>query len=245
MSKEKKLSMKFDPDKILVGQFIAGIRSFFDVINDVTKDITKGERIIRWNVSVEQGSTIISAIPELLKGNPEIIDEVITTIGDGMKNIQKHSVQPRHYTLKALTGVRNIAKLVSSDDGGIEKIGIRFNGEWNYLTHEAVAHVDELCKIDFKDWGSIEGKLEMITQRNHFLCEVYDAITDCGVRCNLTEEIMDKIKYSFGKRVIVYGLIKYRKGGNAISIDVKTFRTFREKGEIPKANDVLGILKDE
>ena len=52
----------------------------------------------------------------------------------------------------------------------------------------------------------------------------------------------NKSKHSANKIGFEY-LIKYRKTGEPISIEVEMFRAFKDKDKLPTASDVLGIYK--
>jgi hypothetical protein len=94
-----------------------------------------------------------------------------------------------------------------------------------------------------KDYGGLEGKLEILNKRKKLHFVICDFINDKPVRCNFSEELMNKALACFGKRVYVFGLIKYKKNGEPISIEVEKFKAFKTEKELPTALELLGIYK--
>jgi hypothetical protein len=54
---------------------------------------------------------------------------------------------------------------------------------------------------------------------------------------------MEKAVKAFRKRVSVIGLVKYRRNGTPLSIDVDDIHVFDPDSELPSVDDVIGIYK--
>jgi len=94
------------------------------------------------------------------------------------------------------------------------------------------------------DYGSIEGRLSVVSERGKLHVVVYEPIWDKPIRCNLTEEQADEATEYFQKRVAVYGEIKYRQDGTPISVAVDHIDLFPAPDELPGPADVYGILRN-
>ena len=64
---------------------------------------------------------------------------------------------------------------------------------------------DKTASID--EYGTIEGRLEMVTIRDRMECSVYDDLTDHRVRCFFKEDMLQGLLVKFGKRVVAVGQI--------------------------------------
>ena len=98
--------------------------------------------------------------------------------------------------------------------------------------------------IKYRDYGSIEGKLQVISVRKNLKFVVYDDLSDQPVKCYFKSGITEEVVSAFDKRVSVYGLIMYKSQGEPYSVRVEQLKVFKEQDELPTINDVLGIMKD-
>lgn len=94
-----------------------------------------------------------------------------------------------------------------------------------------------------EDYGSIEGRLQTVTERGRLQFIVYERLWDRPVRCFIPDHLTEEAVAAFRTRVEVYGLIRYRKDGQPVSIDVDEIVGFPPDAEIPSFRDVHGILR--
>jgi hypothetical protein len=91
----------------------------------------------------------------------------------------------------------------------------------------------------------VEGRLELVSIHvgaRRF--NVYHAITQKAIRCNLPTEIEDDVVRNLGRRVIVSGTVSYNERGEPISVDVHHFRPLKEENDLPSVADMLGMAPD-
>jgi len=94
------------------------------------------------------------------------------------------------------------------------------------------------------EYGSISGKLETVSERNGFRFVIYDDLWDRPINCLVKEEDKARVMGVFGKRVEVFGDIRYRSDGRATSVDIEDFTEFPDPDALPKTADVKGILRN-
>lgn len=80
---------------------------------------------------------------------------------------------------------------------------------------------DTLLGVHTKAMGSIEGRLQSITERSGLRVSVYDSLTDKAIHCYINDDLMQEAMKAFGKRVNVFGMISYDKAGNPKRIKVE------------------------
>jgi hypothetical protein len=111
---------------------------------------------------------------------------------------------------------------------------------------EVTPKVGEVVRRSFsgenRAFGSIEGKLQTISDRGAFQFVVFDALSDKGVNCFVPQEKFNLAHGAFGKRVRVEGEINYDKQGRPLSIRVTDIKVFKNLSELPPVDDFLGIL---
>nr|VFK07016.1 MAG: hypothetical protein BECKLPF1236A_GA0070988_100067 [Candidatus Kentron sp. LPFa]VFK28247.1 MAG: hypothetical protein BECKLPF1236C_GA0070990_100627 [Candidatus Kentron sp. LPFa] len=112
------------------------------------------------------------------------------------------------------------------------------------LTCKSAVHAANILnKRSFQDHGSIEGRLDMVTLRGNQHFNVYEPIWDEPIRCNVNDDLIEEAAKYFGRRVAVYGMVRYQEDGSPISITVEEIAPFPDAAEIPDFRDLKGILK--
>jgi hypothetical protein len=108
--------------------------------------------------------------------------------------------------------------------------------------------LQELVGTHHKAFGSIEGRIELVSiHRSRRRFNLYHAITNKSIRCNLPEQLADVVFQAAQdrSRVIVSGLISYNAKGETISVAVnKPIRCLRLEHELPSPEKMLGIAPD-
>ncbi len=244
MIKMPGLTLEIKGERISTYTFKKAIENFFNFVNDVSSQMTEKRKPFRWNVDVDKGSILLNLAPEPRKEDIPIIPNVIKKIESGINIITTEGKRPKYYTDEALNYLRELATTITPQKAGINKINIFTNGNQNEVTTKVIPQIDALLQIRREEFGSFEGRLEVISSRGGYHFNLYEFINDYPIKCIFKEDIIEKVLGAFGKRIYVFGLIKYKKGGIPSIIHVEKLRIFREKHEIPAAKDVLGILKD-
>jgi len=247
-AKTQQLMLKLD-GKVMADTFVRAVGDFIALVKDVTGQVTAsmaGEARalgdgVDWVVSVTKGSINLAVTPDVVNVPARAAVRAVAT---GMRQIGKKAERPRFFTDAALRLARNLAVLV--DGKALEAVQLKASphgGKAVDLSAKVAANVDAIMAGQVRDYGSVEGKLEMISVRNGPHFTVYDALTDQGVPCHIPTEKLAEAMDAFGKRVSVSGLIRYRKTtGEPLSIEVEELRVFPDRTTLPTADDVYGIL---
>ncbi|RJP71359.1 MAG: hypothetical protein C4532_07485 [Candidatus Abyssobacteria bacterium SURF_17] len=238
------LTFEFSGSRVTAEEFVKGINAFFSLLNEVSANITGTPKGLRWIVRVEPGSVRMKFIPERLKPFPETPEEIVTKIDEGVRMIETRSERPTYFSDKALKRLRTLIQIRKGESGKVQPIKVGSNGKRSRLTQKSLANINRLFEGEYKDWGSIEGKLEMIAERPSYRFAVYDDLTDKPINCHFPKDILPEILKAFGKRVYVSGIIHYQGDGEPLSIDVEEIELFPSPQELPSASDVEGILRN-
>lgn len=92
--------------------------------------------------------------------------------------------------------------------------------------------------------GSIEGELLLVSDVRGAQIGIRDALTGRIIHCGFDSDDLEDVAAKFHKRVSVRGFMKYRPDGTVSSIDVETYKVLRDSAQLPKAEDVRGILRE-
>lgn len=243
-NKVNNIVLEIDGPKITATKFTRGIKAFFGFINDVANEVSGKKKAIRWIVSVRPGSININVEPEPLNGFETVIPVTIEAIEKGIDIISNKAERPTHFSDDALKKIIDLVSIVDSRDKELDRVRIWVNNKPNNLSSKIVANIDLILGTSSKAYGTIEGKLQVISERQGLNFVVYDSLTDKPIKCYFDDDIMNEVIGAFGKRISVYGMIRYRKDGEPISIEVEELEVFPNKEDLPNIYDVLGILKD-
>ena len=243
MNVRKDVILDLSGNKITSDRFKKAVDSFLEIIEDVSKELVADRDTIQWIISVEKGSALVAARPESISGNKDFEVSSITAINEGLAKLERGiSKQPRYFTQKTLRAVRHLAEVIDPEGEYVDKVRIRCNGSPISISTRSLATVDSLLAVAYESIGSVEGRIETVTERGGLKFNVYDTLTDKAIRCFVGEELLKQVLDSFGKRVSVSGLVKYGKDGFPKSISAKNIRTMRDKKELPTVDDMQGIL---
>jgi hypothetical protein len=225
-------------EHISADRFRRAVDAFFDLIAEVSKEVTGEPSSVRWFVSVEKGSIHLSAAPQAI--NPTVpVKRIAQAIRSGVSLIEHRAKRPRFFTDAALVNAKTLALV--ADGREIRKAQVRATPRPVALTEKTANHVDAILRTKYiEDYGTIEGQLRIVSAQNGYHFTVYDPVTERGIRCRIAEERIDEAIRAFRKRVIVSGLIHYRSDGEPISIDVEDFILL--ESQPAAADEVYGIL---
>ena len=237
--KPEKVTLTLDAGALPSGKFIAAVTSFFRLLNSVADSATHTKNAVEWLVEVQKGSAIIQA--EAVPNNVDIryVPEAVQAITSGLYTLEEgHGERPPHFTDEAMKAVRTLSRLSSSE----VFVRVTANDFVGRLSTQAVASVDSVLEASYSDYGSIEGRLEVVSIRQSPKFNLYDDLTDQAVVCHFKETRLPDVMAAFNRRVSVWGDIRYRKDGLPVNIQVEGFSVFGAENELPSINDIVGIL---
>ena len=238
------LVFRFDGALVTPEKFKRAVESFVQLLLQVTEEAAKGGKKPLWNMSVREGSTVLVARPVADSETLGAARTAIKSISNGAKLLERGTTEIPHFNRLALEAARDLAGLrTKSGRPGITVVEIGTTVEKaSALTEKTFEVVRRDLGPQRQDWGSVEGKLQTISERGFFQFVVFDALTDRGINCFVPPDKFPDAYQSFGKRVNVAGLIQYGLDGKPVSIKVEKIRTFRELSELPPISHFRGIL---
>lgn len=225
-------------------KFERAVGAFFDLIKEVTREALLENQKIRWTVTVRAGSAILNAIPHYSEDVAAQAREILHAIPSGVKSIESGTEEiPKLFNREAVRAVKKLGGLQGLKPTDITAVKIRSGSEKASVTPKSVVVADSLIGGQRQSYGSIEGKMQTITDRDGFRFVVYDSLFDHRVDCFIDEELMEKAVGSFRKRVRVSGMVQYDRMGDPVSIKVDEIYSFRPNNELPSVREMIGILK--
>jgi hypothetical protein len=237
------LTLEIDGRSVTPDKFLRSVRAFFSILSEVTNKFAGPTGGVRWKVKVKEGSNLVGVVPE--PGfSPAAVSEIIAAVSQGLDQIENSGAQPKHFSERAIKSLKELADVVGTTESDDTFIRVWARKEPLKITHKSTAHIAELLASEHEDYGSIEGKLRTVSDKGglHFIVE--EPLRKQTVRCYIPDQLIETAMANFRNRVEVYGRIKYRKDGKAVSIDVDDIVQFPQKASIPSFRDVHGVLRE-
>lgn len=223
--------------------FLAAARAWFGLVQDVAQSVTEDGRPIQWAVHVREGSNLLALVPKE-DVPPEVVRSTRAMTARGIRSVASGKIDASGFSPTALTHLRTLADLTvpNGKPGLVVRAWIDHKAMEVTPTIANVIQEDE--RASYKDIGTVEGRLETIQEKRHGLqFEVRDALLHQTVRCHFEEALLPKAFKLFRKRVEVAGLIKYRRNGTPVSIDVASVEELPDDSKLPTVKDVRGLLR--
>ena len=237
------LTLEIDGKNITPDKFLRSVRAFFAILGEVTSKVAGKKGGVQWQVKVREGSNLVGVSPEAGYA-PAVVAEIVSAMSDGLEQLESRAAQPKFFSERAIKSLRELADVVGTSDGDDTIVRVWAGKAPINVTHKSVAHIAELLASEHEDYGSIEGRLRTVTDKGGLHFVVHEPLRDQAIRCFIPEKLIETAIQNFRNRVEVYGLIKYRKDGKAVSIYVDDLVPFPSKQEIPSYRDVHGILRE-
>ena len=166
-------------------------------------------------------------------------------VPSGIKALQTGNKQiPKLFTREAVKAVKTLGSIQDLRGKDITAVKIRSMSEKASVTPQMVVAADALITGQRQSYGSVEGKLQTITERGGFRFVVYDSLYDHRVDCFIDEELTEKAVASFRHRVRVSGLVQYDRAGDPVSVKADSIYAFRPNEDLPSVHQMRGILKE-
>jgi hypothetical protein len=235
---ETELTLEVEGD-LTIAKFIKAASAFLNYVDDVTDAVAGDEARPEWLVQVKKGSNLIGVSPQ--PGfNPAVIEATYASVRRGIEQIDNTAELEDEISESALRGLKRLAEVVNDET----EVRLWVKRDPVRVTQKVAATIGDFYGIGYRDHGSVTGKLQTVTERGSNRVEIIDALRNRVIKCYLTPELLNEALELFGKRVEVYGKVRYRADGAITSIEAEEFFTFPPVDNIPSYKDVRGIFKE-
>lgn len=230
--------------KVTAEKFSNSFRTFFDIIEEVAANVAGKSNAIKWIISVKAGSIGLCATAEPVNTTKRKAAKAVSVIEKGVEAISNRKKPPAGFSDTVLEKLYHLGNIAGFGDKGISQMSISTNGKSNELSPATVAFVGDLLKTPTMAYGTLDGDLLAINVKGKLKFSVYETLTGREVRCFFEDDLYGNVIAAIRKRVAVYGLIRYHKGGTPASVEITHLTVFPEQSELPQFKDIIGLLKE-
>jgi hypothetical protein len=226
-------------------RFLAAARAFFGYVQELSESFAPDGDLPSWVVRVREGSTLLAVDPAPQVPR-DVVNVILTRAARGIGELAAGDVERAGLPEHAMRHLRTLAEMAEGH-GRTEPVPMRLWIQKKPIPVDGgiAAVIREEWRTDYRDYGTIEGRLEAI-QESHGALQFFvrDAVLRQRVRCYFPEDLLPDIFDKFRKRVEVAGIIHYRKNGMPVSIQAESVTGLPDDSELPSAGDVRGILRN-
>lgn len=238
------LTLELDGKNVTPEKFIKAARAFFGLVNEVTRELAGPKEFIHWSVQVKHGSNLVGIVPSVANVRPFVLDNIYALVHDGVTSIESDATEPEGLPEPALKHIRDLGSVSGvgdEDDDTVVRIWAKRIP--TPVTHKAAAHVAVLLAESYEDFGTIDGRVQVISDEGDLHVFITEPVNGRRIRCFFEEEMLPMFLAAFRKRVEVKGKIKYRRDHKPISIFATALKEFPLAQELPSFREMRGILK--
>jgi len=237
------LTLEIDGRNVTPEKFQRGTRAFFSLVNEITRSLAGPNQFVHWVVQVKDGSNLIGLVPHHYSVSLPILNQIYEKVQDGIETLEHDAKEPDGFPETALRHIRELGSVAGTDEKDDTKIRVWTKKQPAVVTHKVVAHVAVLLNEAYEDFGTIEGRIQVISEQGALHVFITEPIKQRRVRCYFDEDMLPAFLAAFRKRVEVSGRIKYRRDHTPISIYATQITEFPHSKDLPSYRDMRGILR--
>ena len=238
------MTLEIDGRTVTPDLFLRGVRAFFGIVREVTRDVCGERPVDIWRVQVKDGSNLIGIdrVPGFT--DAATIAAISERVRTGLETLEERAEEPSWFPRPAIKHLRDLGAIVGTDEGNDTRVRVWIKQDALGVTQRTVANAAELLREAYEDHGSVEGRLQVASERGALHVVLYEPVWDKPIRCYMDEDQMEEALSHFGKRVEIFGMVKYRKDGSASSIRAEQISPFPLAADLPQVDTMVGILRD-
>jgi len=228
-------------DDLSPDEFVAAVRNFMGYVAEITESQKGDGADVSWTVKVREGSALVGVEPNSMAPQSRL-DMIYRQAAYGPTALAKGDIAGAGLSEKAINHLKSLSDLVSKYKNG-KGVNLWVNKRPVGIGVGISRVIREDWKTDYHDFGTIEGRLEVIQDSAGSLkIRVKDFLYPRAINCIVPERMIDDVLGSFRKRVEIEGRIHYRRDGTPVSIKANVIDVLPEDHNLPSASDVRGIM---
>lgn len=220
-------------------QFMVAARAFFGYVDEVARSIAPGA-VPKWKVMLREGRNLLAVEP-VRSAVPAVVEAVYLRADEGVRQLADGNLQASRLPEPALKHLKTLSELTEARGNPVP---LRFwvRRQPIQVNQEIGRVIREDWRADYKDYGTVEGRLTAIQEQGTLQLLLKDEWLRQTIRCYVPEDQLPDAFANFRHRVEISGIIHYRRNGTPISVEVEAILRLPDDSELPSSEDVRGLL---
>ena len=224
MAMECTITLELAGDSAAADDFRQAVTAFDDLLKAMTRSACGDEAAVQWTVRVQAGSILLGVDPAGGADAGPVVAALARTLwGKPDAVLACAAVGP----LRVLAGAPGTHLWVGQ--------------ERTPVTDELPAGLRSLLRKPYRQKGTVEGKLTMLSERSGLA--IHEPGQGRRIRCSVPEERLEEMRVLWRRRVTAVGMVQYGADGYPIQIEAEHVEPFPDDAELPSHMDVVGVLR--
>src|SRR5262249_20926886 len=108
------LTLEIDGSNVTPEKFMKGVRAFFGLVNEITRDLAQPKDFVHWTVQVKRGSNLIGIVPAQANIPAARLDTIYSRIYEGVASLENSAEEPEGIPEAALKHIRELASVAGT-----------------------------------------------------------------------------------------------------------------------------------
>jgi hypothetical protein len=233
-----------DEGQVRLGAFMSQLQSLSSTITKLDREANDGKQATRYRIAELSYNSPVRIVvePHTLPKQPYVGRAIIESLGRVTQALENGD-DLSGLDADLLEDIRGFAKPVGKS---VASVTLLFNDHQFDLTPNVISKVDAALAVDEECAGAIEGMLEQINLHDGAnIFHVYPEIGPRKVTCHFPPKLLDDAVSAVGRKVEVYGILRYRSGARfPHQVHVTQIDAFPPESELPDWEDVRGMAPD-
>ena len=172
---------------------------------------------------------------------PAVVEAVYLRADEGVRQLADGNLQTSRLPEPALKHLKTLSELTEARGNPVP---LRFwvRRQPIQVNQEIGRVIREDWRADYKDYGTVEGRLTAIQEQGTLQLLLKDEWLRQTIRCYVPEDQLPDAFANFRHRVEISDIIHYRRNGTPISVEVEAILRLPDDSELPSSEDVRGLL---
>lgn len=239
------LTLEINGRHVTPEKFMKAVRAFFGLVNEVTRELAGPKQFINWTVQVKESSNLVGLTPSAANVPPMVLDNIYALVHQGVATLESAAEEPTGLPETALKHIRDLGSVAGvGDEDDDTTVRIWAKKLPAPITHKASSHVAVLLAETYEDFGTLDGRVQVISDEGDLHVFISEPIGGRRVRCFFEEEMLPHFLGAFRKRVEVKGKIKYRRDHKPTSIFATALKEYPANKDLPSYREMRGIFRE-
>jgi hypothetical protein len=233
-----------DEGRVRFASFMSQLQSLSATITKLDREANEGKAATYFRIAELSYSSPIRVVlePQPLPRQPYLGATIIDSLVRVTSAIENGS-DLAGLDADLLEDIRALTRPVGRT---VKSAALVFNDHTFDLTQQVTNKVDIALAVDEECEGSIEGMLEQINlHQGANIFHIYPEVGPRKVTCHFPTRLFDEAVAAVGKRVEVFGALRYRSGATfPHQVSVAQIESFPPISELPDWEDIRGRAPD-
>lgn len=233
-----------DDGRVRFTTFMSQLQSLSATLSRLDRDAGEGKSASYFEIAELSYSSPIRVVLEAkaMKGRPYIGGAVI----QGLSRLTAALSDGNDLSSVDADLLEDIRKIARPVGRQVKSAALIIDGSTFHLNEKVSAKIEEALAVDEECDGSLDGMLEQINVHlGANIFHIYPSIGPKRVTCSFPARLHDDAVAAVGKKVEVFGKLRYRSGANfPHQIAVTSIDSFTPEYELPDWDDIRGRAPD-